>query len=702
MKYPITPDYLTGASDGLNKLYSNLEEYLLEQICKNFKNAGTVTNTATELIKELQRRGLDLTDIEKRIRQTNKLGGGEFNKAIQDAIDRNKGYYNELLTKQGLLADHYNETQLYNEIDAIYRQTKGQYDNLTQSLGFAVKGADGKLHFGDVAQSYQQVLNLATMKVQSGIPYNQAISEAVKALTDSGLQVVDYATGWHNRVDVACRRAVMTGISQISGKYSERIGEEIKCELYEVSAHRGARDTGLGWQNHKAWQGKVYSKSKGEYIGKDGTKYPSIYAVCGLDEVDGLLGVNCRHMYFPFVEGVSERSYTDYELADIDPPPFEFEGNTYTAYEATQKMRQLEYSIRNCKRQEIGYKSAGQTEKYEEAVIKHRRLVEEYNKFSKASKIPTQAERLNVQEYTREWGKQADAVVIKPPEPVAPPNRVVPNISSIPTTSGVSTKKQWDASQGEDVFGVLRSSAGDDYVNKANEVLLNCGNQQVIELFKKYSDKYAFKNAHDKVNCDYNSGYGQWGGVRLNASAVMNGSTYKSPMQAHFHEFGHAIDNIVSRVNKRYNTYSVEYENGKLYKTLEQDYKNIEMKALEDAKQYAPALRQYKDYKSLRKSLNKSERNMWLQSYLLRNSSSTSVRGGVSDTLEGFMNIKYPLGGGHGLEYWRTRGRENAIPKEFFAHCCEGAVRGGEYWEFMKMCFPDSVALWEKMIGELL
>ena len=44
------------------------------------------------------------------------------------------------------------------------------------------------------------------------ISYNQAIFGAVTQLADSGIRVVSYESGHKDHVDVAVRRAVMTGI----------------------------------------------------------------------------------------------------------------------------------------------------------------------------------------------------------------------------------------------------------------------------------------------------------------------------------------------------------------------------------------------------------------------------------------------------------------------------------------------------------
>lgn len=391
MKYPITPNYLASAPDPIVKIFVDLEEYILKDICRRFKLSGEATESAIAQMKILQERGADLEDIEKYIKKALNLSDKEMNDIFDRAVERNRKYYDHLIEKSDIVS--VDSKGLDREIEAIRNQTHDDFYNLTQSMGFAIKTGAGT-EFLPIASTYQKVLDDATSQVVSGgMDYNTAIKTAVKRLTDSGLQVVDYASGWHNRADVAARRAIMTGVSQLSAKYAEQTAAALGTDLREVTAHSGARDTGTGWQNHKSWQGKVYSVSGNH------PKYPSIYEVCGWGNVDGLEGANCRHHHFPFVEGISTRAYTDDQLANIDPPPFEYQGRTYTAYEATQKQRQIETSMRKYKRDVIGYESAGLAEEAQEASIRLQRLSKEYRKFSKAAGLRTQPERAQVQAF---------------------------------------------------------------------------------------------------------------------------------------------------------------------------------------------------------------------------------------------------------------------------------------------------------------
>lgn len=396
MKYPITPDYIASLPEPLCRLYEGLEAFILSDICSRFKNAETATESAIEQIRVLQRRGYSVEAINKYIKETLKLSDAEFNRMWADAVARNQEYFDYIIDDTDIIGDGFDQLAFDVEINAIERQTMGALRNITRTMGFAIRSLDGKVQMLDFEESYIRVLDDAMLRVETGgCSYSEAIREATKKLTDSGVQYIDYKSGWHNRLDVAVRRAVMTGVTQLSAQYSEQEAEILDTPYREVSAHRGARD-GEGrnpWSSHKAWQGKVYSV-------RDNDIYPSIYAVCGWGEVDGLEGINCRHMHFPFVEGVSERTYTDEELANIDPPPFTFEGRKYTAYEATQKQRQVEATLRKIKREMIAAKSTGDDDRYTQLTIRYNRLNEEYTKFSKAADLKPQRERSYISEFT--------------------------------------------------------------------------------------------------------------------------------------------------------------------------------------------------------------------------------------------------------------------------------------------------------------
>lgn len=175
-------------------------------------------------------------------------------------MERNQRYYKEVMDLAGVTAP---ETLVSAaDIAAIMAQAQREVGNLTRSMGFLVDNGRTMLA---PARAYQWALDNAEMQVMSGaISYNQAIKSAVKQLADSGIKAVDYESGHRDQIDVAARRAVMTGVSQLCQKYAEQSMEYLNTNLVEVSAHIGARDVDgpMGWENHKKWQGKIFKWDK--------------------------------------------------------------------------------------------------------------------------------------------------------------------------------------------------------------------------------------------------------------------------------------------------------------------------------------------------------------------------------------------------------------------------------------------------------
>lgn len=385
--YPFTPALLDALPEELAELFRGLEDTLLDEICSRLALKDQLNEVTVQAIRALRSHGIDLEDIEKAIRKTTGISEKKLKELLDDVVERNQRYYTDLID----LA-HVTQPETLVSVEdtwAIYEQTKQTMRNLTRSMGFLVDAGRTML---PPAKAYQWALDNATMQIQSGaISYNQAIKSSVQQLA-GGLKVVNYESGHVDHIDVAVRRAVMTGVNQICDQYTNQSAEYLETRYFEVSAHSGARDVPgrSPWASHKEWQGKVYSTRSGDI-------YPNIYEVCGLGAVDGLEGANCRHRRNVWVEGVSERTYTDEQLEHIDDGlGCTFDGKTYTAYEATQMQRRIERQIRAQKKLRNAYKEAGLSEDVTAANIKLRRLNAEYSRFSKAAGLPERPERTKV------------------------------------------------------------------------------------------------------------------------------------------------------------------------------------------------------------------------------------------------------------------------------------------------------------------
>ena len=324
----LSPNELEYVPDKIKKLYRGLQLDILSDIVERLAVNHDISRTADWEISRLYELGVAKEDIRRHIRRTLGLTAEEIERIYSEVLAEDYARYAPIYQKQGKSFIPFKENrQLQQLIGGVKTQTNAEFKNITQSLGFAIKKADGTRTFLPLSKAYQTVLDKAAFGMLSGVyDYNTMIKQAVKELTDSGLRAVDYYTEQDdgsmkihtNRVEVAARRALMTGFNQVVAKVTEDNAEQLGTDRFEVTYHRGARPT------HQPWQGRVYTREQ-------------LVTVCGYGDVTGLKGANCYHDFHPFFPGISKRLYTDEQLDKWNAEentPKEYKGKKYTVYEA--------------------------------------------------------------------------------------------------------------------------------------------------------------------------------------------------------------------------------------------------------------------------------------------------------------------------------------------------------------------------------
>ena len=257
---PFTPERLDSLPEELAELYRSLESQLLDEICSRLNLADQLNEVTVQSIRALRSHGISQQEIERAIRRTTNISEKKLTELLDDVVERNQRYYTELIKIADVTAP---QTLLsIEDTYAIYEQTRKTMRNIIKSMAFLVDNGRTLLQ---PARAYQWALDNAVLQVQSGaISYNQSIRYAVKQLADSGIRVADYESGHRDQIDVAVRRAVMSGVNAICQKYSEQSMEYLGTNLVEVSAHIGARniDGPNGWEAHTKWQGRVFKWNK--------------------------------------------------------------------------------------------------------------------------------------------------------------------------------------------------------------------------------------------------------------------------------------------------------------------------------------------------------------------------------------------------------------------------------------------------------
>ena len=374
-------EYKEKLSRQIAKNFADLEMRVMEDIVRRIRKTKKITSTADWQINRLQILGNSSEDIEKMLKDTLDASYPEMFELYDQVIDweyvRNKDVY-EQINAQFIPFEENEELQQLT--DALIQQTGDDLRNITQSLGFYLDYGNGKLVLTPLAEVYQSYLDAACMDIVSGaFDYNSVLRRTVSQMTNSGLRQIDYASGRANRVDVAARRAVMTGITQLAGKISDMNAERLGTEYFEIAWHAGARPT------HAVWQGKVWSKEQ-------------LVTVCGLGTVTGLEGANCYHERYPFIPGISERNWTDEWLEKKDREentPKEYNGKEYTLYEAKQRQRQMETTMR-AQREKVQLLQAGDADPDDVmlARAKYQGQLNEYSRFSRKMGLKEERERI--------------------------------------------------------------------------------------------------------------------------------------------------------------------------------------------------------------------------------------------------------------------------------------------------------------------
>lgn len=361
----------------LVKIFKDLERDVIEDILKRMRIVPEIIPSSDYQMWRLNQLGSHKVYVNRILRKALRLSYKEISKIYNDTISSGYARDEEIYKRVGAEFIPLNENESLKQlIGAVKEQTKGDFNNITKTLGFVIddEGVSNSEYFN-------RVLNKAEFELMTGSrDYGSIINKSIAEMVNSGVRYIDYASGHKDRIDVAVRRAVMTGVHQVTGKISEDNAKALGTDKFEVSAHATARPT------HQEWQGKVYT-------------YQELIDVCGLGTVTGLCGVNCYHTYDPFIEGISVRKYTDAELKKMNDEANKvksYNGKDYTTYEATQYQRVLERNMRALK-ERIDYlkQYGGSKDDINTLKSRYNTYLERYNDFSIKMGLPFQPERIH-------------------------------------------------------------------------------------------------------------------------------------------------------------------------------------------------------------------------------------------------------------------------------------------------------------------
>ncbi|EHR33449.1 hypothetical protein HMPREF9709_01197 [Helcococcus kunzii ATCC 51366] len=366
---------LINLSKELSYQFNELERMLIWDIARRIDSEingkGNYTQTAEKQMQDL----IDIGYDSKRAREmiANTLG---ISASVVDSIVYKYGFekyrddFKHYATVGKKLQDFERNGFVVNLIRATQEDLKKGILNLSGTIGFV----DEKGKFSQVDNYYRQAINTAVFQTTSGaFDYQSVTRRIVKQMAKSGVRTVNYESGVSRSLESTVRNNLLTGISQMAGKIALQNAIDMGEDLMEITAHAGARPS------HSVWQGQIVSLS-----GRSG--YLNLIDI-GYGDVAGFQGANCYHDWFVFFEGISTRNYTQSQLDEFNDQSkkYEFNGKEYSEYEAGQKMRQIERSISQTKRELVGLDATDDKEMFTARSIYLKRQRELYDEFSEVT-----------------------------------------------------------------------------------------------------------------------------------------------------------------------------------------------------------------------------------------------------------------------------------------------------------------------------
>ena len=385
----LPPSYLDRMPDAFVQLWQQVEEQILQDVARRIGKMDKVTAAANWQLWRYQQTEALRNDVVKLLAKYSGKSETAIRKLLLQAAT-------EAMEREDAIYYHYDmeptpfeeSAALNNLLDAGARQTCGTWQNITATTANTVTGA------------FERTLDAAWLKVSTGaFDYKTAVKQAVDSLADE-MPMVTYPSGHKDSIEVAARRAVLTGVNQTTGKLQVARADEMGVAFFETTAHGGARPS------HAEWQGRRFHR--GGAVDYKGRHYPDFEAATGYGTGAGLCGWNCRHTFFAvFPELGDPPQWTQEQLQELNARNIEYNGKKYTAYEISQMQRARERNVRRWKKRYLAEDAAGldATDSAVRLKAAHQSLAE----FAQATGGRVDSARVSVPKFGRSEASRASA-----------------------------------------------------------------------------------------------------------------------------------------------------------------------------------------------------------------------------------------------------------------------------------------------------
>lgn len=337
----LTPEQLDQLSHPLIDIYSKLETEIINSIVERLKTDKPDSITKDNVLHWQVEQLSKMHNLNKDVIKMLSLMSGRsellVNTLIENVAHKSIKPMDDWLmplAKEGKIeqAPLLREDQrVFNTLLTFQKQAKSQLNLVNAKI------------LQSAAQVYRDIISKATAKTLVTGDFRTSLGQVASQWCDNGLPALTDSAGRNWTIEGYVPMVVKSTANNVANQVQFDRMDSYNLDLVEISSHAGARP------GCAPYQGKIFSRNGAS------NDYPSLTNTT-MGQAAGLFGINCHHMAYPYIEGVSKQRFKPYPMAENNE-----------LYKTFQQQRSIERDIRKAKRKLATVKALGSEEQVKAA-----------------------------------------------------------------------------------------------------------------------------------------------------------------------------------------------------------------------------------------------------------------------------------------------------------------------------------------------
>ena len=314
----LTPDYLDKKIyvNKVVEMYQELNTKLTKQIISKLKESGDLTSFTRHQLKVLAKRGGKEVFVEA-LNTTSRLSSKRKKELIALFIEITKHdleSYRTLYDYRGKEMK-LSESQLKILNNAV-RITDKELKNMTRTIAFSCQ------------EDFVNAIDEMYLQVGTGaMDFQTVFRKTTNDLAEKGV-TLPMKNGVNRSLEASVRQSVLWGIRQNARELNKDIGRYLGCDGVQINISPNCRE------DHRPINGQVFKLNSRAW-----RRYKHL-----------LNDFGCQHYESFLILDIEDNIYTQEEIDEANNKTVNYNGETLSYYDASQKLRSYERAVRNAKK----------------------------------------------------------------------------------------------------------------------------------------------------------------------------------------------------------------------------------------------------------------------------------------------------------------------------------------------------------------